>query len=181
MVLKTPQSLASEHQELHAELVAATRSGDKTGFAAQSVARVLHPHFLKEEEYALPPLGLLAKLARGEFPPDKESVLHMTDKLKKDLDHMHSEHKAIGIELHRLMEAAKLEKKTHSFIWLKRLCCTHRQKKKFYILPRCLLENIFDQRREIRETGCCDGHHGCSRSRWKETQSCLSLLLSSLR
>ncbi len=138
MVLKTPQSLASEHQELHAELVAATRSGDKTGFAAQSVARVLHPHFLKEEEYALPPLGLLAKLARGEFPPDKERVLHMTDKLKKDLDHMHSEHKAIGIELHRLMEAAKLEKK-NAFVHLAEKIMLHAQTEEEVLYPASLL------------------------------------------
>jgi hypothetical protein len=40
------------------------KEGGKVGEAAKAVANVLHPHFEKEEEYALPPLGLLSCLAR---------------------------------------------------------------------------------------------------------------------
>ncbi len=138
MKLKTPQSLSSEHQELHAELVAATRAGDKTGSAAQAVARVLHPHFLKEEEYALPPLGLLTELARGKLPPDEETVFAMTDKLRKDLDHMLSEHKAIGIELHRLMEAAKLEKK-NAYVHLAEKIMLHAKTEEEVLYPASIL------------------------------------------
>ena len=41
MALKTPASLKHEHQELHADLVAATKAGGKTGVAAEEVARAL--------------------------------------------------------------------------------------------------------------------------------------------
>jgi hypothetical protein len=111
MSLKTPASLKHEHQELHADLVAATKSGGKTAVAAEAVARALHPHFVKEEEYALPPLGILALLADGKLPPDRDAVIAMTERLRKDLAHMLHEHKAIVIELHKLMEAAKSENK----------------------------------------------------------------------
>lgn len=37
-------------------------AGSKTGEAAKVVANLMHPHFISEEEYALPPLGLLARL-----------------------------------------------------------------------------------------------------------------------
>lgn len=111
MALKTPTSLKHEHQELHADLVAATKAGGKTGAAAEAVARALHPHFVKEEEYALPPLGLLALMADGKLPADRETVITMTEKLRKDLGHMLHEHKAIIIELHKLVEAAKSENK----------------------------------------------------------------------
>jgi hypothetical protein len=67
MIINTPKSLKAEHQELHAELANATKAGGKTGTAAQNVAKALHPHFLKEEEYALPPLGLLQVLAEGRL------------------------------------------------------------------------------------------------------------------
>ena len=68
MALTSPPSLKHEHEELHAELVSGTKAGGKTGAAAQAVARVLHAHFVKEEEYALPPLGLLAMLADSREP-----------------------------------------------------------------------------------------------------------------
>jgi hypothetical protein len=138
MTLKTPPSLTREHQELHAELVAAAKAGGKTGLAAQAVAQVLHPHFVKEEEYAMPPLGLLTVLAKGELPPDKEDVINMTDKLKKDLDHMLYEHKTIVIELHKLMEAAKSEKKTE-YVHLAEKVILHAQTEEEVLYPAAIL------------------------------------------
>ncbi len=111
MTLSAPQSLKQEHAELHAELVAATKAGGRTGSAAQSVAQALHPHFEKEEEYALPPLGLLTQIAKGEVPTDSGAVIAMTDRLKQDIGHMLHEHKAIAVQLHRLMEEARVERK----------------------------------------------------------------------
>ena len=64
MTPRIPESLKWEHEELHAELARATKAGGKTGEAAKAVAGVLHNHFLQEEEFALPPIGLLAALAR---------------------------------------------------------------------------------------------------------------------
>lgn len=40
----------------------------------------MHSHFLKEEDYALPPLGLLGALSEGRFEPAMADVLSMTDK-----------------------------------------------------------------------------------------------------
>jgi len=65
MMLKTPLSLKAEHDELHAQLGQAIEAGGATGEAAAKVAKALHLHFLKEEEYALPPLGLLPALAEA--------------------------------------------------------------------------------------------------------------------
>ena len=58
-----PASLKAEHEQLHAALAKATQESGALGEAARDVARLLHPHFDKEERYAMPPLGLLAKLA----------------------------------------------------------------------------------------------------------------------
>ena len=73
MNINTPQSLKVEHEELHAELAKAKKAGGATGEAAQMVAKVLHPHFLKEEEYALPPLGLLPVPAGDKISPDMKA------------------------------------------------------------------------------------------------------------
>ncbi len=88
MNFKIPKPLEIEHQELHAKLVQATKSGGKTGEAAKAVAKVLHNHFVKEEEFALPPLGLLSILSRGKVETEMKSVLALTDRLKAELPEM---------------------------------------------------------------------------------------------
>jgi hypothetical protein len=108
---KTPQSMKAEHEELHGQLVKATQAGGKTGEAARAVATLLHPHFEKEEKYALPPLGLLPHLAEGKVTPEMEQVLVLTDKLKAELPQMLQEHKAIVVALKTLVDAAKKEGK----------------------------------------------------------------------
>ncbi len=111
MEMNVPKPLKEEHAELHAELVAATRAGGRIGEAAKSVAELLHPHFAKEEAYAMPPLGILTMLSEGRIPSDIPSVIAMTDRLKKDLNHMLHEHKVVIAALHKLMEVAENERK----------------------------------------------------------------------
>ena len=110
MKIKIPQPLKLEHKELHAELVKATRAGGKTGAAAKTVANVLHDHFVKEEEFALPPLGLLPLLARGKIDKEMRGVVAMTDRLKTELPDMLREHRAVVAALKKLIAAAKKEK-----------------------------------------------------------------------
>jgi hypothetical protein len=74
------------------------------------VAKVLHAHFVKEEEFALPPIGLLAALARGEVDEQMRGVLVMTDRLKAELPEMFREHQAVIAALEKLTAAAKQEK-----------------------------------------------------------------------
>ena len=111
MEFKIPKPLKLEHKELHEELVRATKSGGKTAEAAKAVAGLLHPHFVKEEEYALPPLGILSAVAHGKIKPGMEQVVAMTEKLKAELPQMLEEHKAVVAALKKLIAAAKKEKK----------------------------------------------------------------------
>lgn len=66
MELIIPKSVRTEHEELHRELAAATKVAGRVGEAARAVAKLLHPHFVDEEAFALPPLAALAPLMRGE-------------------------------------------------------------------------------------------------------------------
>ncbi len=133
-----PASLKREHEELHAELVAATKAGGRTALAAKAVAQALHPHFAKEEEYAMPPLGLLPGLAAGEVPPDRGGVIAMTDKLKADFGHMLHEHKAVVIALHALMEAAR-EEKRDEYVQLAERLILHAQTEEEVLYPAAIL------------------------------------------
>jgi hypothetical protein len=67
------------------------------------------PAFEREEQIALPPLGLLAPLSRGEASPEMREVLPMTDSLRAELPRMLEEHVAIHAATTRLGEVARAE------------------------------------------------------------------------
>jgi len=102
-----PESMRIEHAEIHDELVRATKMPGPVGDAARDLAKILHPHFVREEEIALPPLGLLAPLARGELTPEMREVLAMTDSLRAELPRMLEEHQAIRAATVRLGDVAR--------------------------------------------------------------------------
>ena len=66
MKFEIPHPLKIEHEELHGILRKATKEPGEIGDSAKAVAEVMHPHFVKEEEYALPLLGMLHDLAQGK-------------------------------------------------------------------------------------------------------------------
>lgn len=101
-----PEAMQAEHHEIHERLVAATKLAGPVGVAARDLATVLHPHFQREEEIALPPLGLLAPLSRGEYDPEMRQVLPMTDSLKAELPRMLEEHAAIHAAALRMQKTA---------------------------------------------------------------------------
>ncbi len=81
----------------------------RTGEAARRVAKIMHPHFLREDEYAIPPLGLLARLAKGQLTPDMAEVLPLLARLKEEMPLMIEEHRAITGALIQLGNAASEE------------------------------------------------------------------------
>jgi hypothetical protein len=121
MNIEIPSAMKSEHDELHADLVKATSSGGETAEAARAVARVLHGHFVGEEEFAMPPLGLLQRLAQGEFSPEMAEVLPMTDRLEAELPKMLAEHASITAALDVLSAAARREQKPEIEAFARRL------------------------------------------------------------
>jgi iron-sulfur cluster repair protein YtfE (RIC family) len=105
--IQIPEAMRLEHMEIHAALVSATKLPGQVGEAARKLAAVLDPHFAREEQIALPPLGLLAPLSRGEFTAAMREVLPLTDALRAELPRMLKEHKAIRNATVRLGKAAK--------------------------------------------------------------------------
>jgi hypothetical protein len=107
--MKAPLSLRREHEELHADLARAGQVPGRIGEAARAVARIMHPHFLREDEYAMPPLNLLARLAKGKVTPDMAEVLPLVARLKEELPLMIEEHRAIMGAVRELAVAAETE------------------------------------------------------------------------
>jgi len=104
-----PHVLRTEHEELHQEMIAATKLGGETGAAAREVVKVLFPHVLLEEEFGIPPLSVLPRLARGEITPDMARVIPLAEMLKIELPRMLDEHKLIVVALQELLQAAAKE------------------------------------------------------------------------
>ncbi len=109
MEFSPPRSLETEHEALHAQLVPLTKLPGKVGDAARLVAERLHEHFVLEEELAVPPLALLAPLARGDVSPAMRSILAKTDRLKTEMPRMLAEHRAIVEALDQLAKAGEEE------------------------------------------------------------------------
>lgn len=106
MKFTIPLPLQHEHEALHEQLRLATKISGEVGEAAKRLAQLMHPHFVKEDQFALPPLGLLAALARGEWHAEMAEVLALTEQLEADLPQMLAEHQGIVAALNTLREAA---------------------------------------------------------------------------
>jgi len=107
MTFDIPAPLKAEHEELHRRLASAIKAPGDVGPAAREVARLLHPHFVREEEFAMPPLALLEPIARGGVTAAMADVLPMTRRLRAELPAMLAEHREIVGALEKLRAAAR--------------------------------------------------------------------------
>jgi hypothetical protein len=109
--VKIPASVRLEHDALHKHLADVSMEPGRVGEAARTLARLMHPHFVREDEYAMPPLGLLTRLARDEVSPDMAEALPLIERLKAEMPLMLEEHRAIKGALQQLEEVAAAQGK----------------------------------------------------------------------
>jgi hypothetical protein len=104
MTLQVPVSLKSGHDAIHAALKRAMREPGRTGEAARRVAQVMDGHMMREEKFALRPLGLLKALGRGETPAELADAALLVKRLRREMPQMVDEHRQIA-ELLRILAA----------------------------------------------------------------------------
>lgn len=104
-----PSSLREEHEEIRRALDRATLEPGRTGQAARALAALMEPHFVKEEELALPPLGILPDLAADRITPGMEAVGALALKLEAELPTMIEEHVEIAAAATALADVARTE------------------------------------------------------------------------
>jgi len=66
-------------------------------------------HFKEEEDFVLPPLGLLPLLTNGKLPEQSKDVIQLCEKLKSQLSHLNVEHQLIKAYMEELMQVANNE------------------------------------------------------------------------
>lgn len=106
---KIPKSLKNGHENLCSELKDIISIGGKIGEKAKILDNIMGSHFLKEEEYALPPLGFLLALAEGDWEIDSKTAIEMSDKLKSKISELKTDHEHILKALHDLKVVADRE------------------------------------------------------------------------
>jgi len=121
MPLGISKAMEEEHEELHAALAKATKMRGKVGEAAKKVAEVLHPHFEKENEIALPVIGVARELAEGKTSPDFPKALELCDKFKAEYEKMLQEHVEIVRTLDALGKVAETYKKKDVLEFVRKL------------------------------------------------------------
>jgi hypothetical protein len=138
--IEIPQSIQVEHGAIHSTLVEATQAAGPVGAAALELAEVLHPHFVREEEIALPPLALLAQLAaRGPIPAAQlAAVRALSDTLAAELPRMLAEHKQIRAAVEKLRAVAQAEQMP-KYVRLAEELALHAQTEEEVLYPTAVL------------------------------------------
>jgi iron-sulfur cluster repair protein YtfE (RIC family) len=107
--IEIPPSIQTEHAAIQANLTEASKVQGQVGNAAKLLADDLRAHLNREEEMALPPLGVLANLANGVTVPDDQIAEAKTasSTLSKELPQLLGEHARLLREIEALRTAAK--------------------------------------------------------------------------
>lgn len=106
---KTPKAIRHGHENLCSELQAIINFRGNIGEKAEFLSHIMYAHFQKEEEYALPPLGLLLALSEGNWQVCSEEGIKMADILQSKLSELKKEHENILEALQGLKIAGEKE------------------------------------------------------------------------
>lgn len=128
----------TEHDRLRRELEKATTVGGETADAAREVLKVLVPHMLLEEEFAIPPVMLLPRLARGELTPEMVKILPKAEMMKAELPRMLADHALIVEALRRLLQAA-LKERHDGYAGFAQKLIVHAQQEEEVFYPASIL------------------------------------------
>ena len=164
MSLKVPSTLKVEHEHLHDDLMAAMAKQGRTGDAARVLARHLQPHVQKEEEFAMPPLGLLAILAQAEgrntvSPDDARTAIAMADRLSSEMPRMLAEHREIVAALRSLITEAQEESHGDVVAFAERLM-QHAQTEEEVLYPATVLIGRYLKAKALVGSDTAAGHPG---------------------
>lgn len=139
---EVPSSIKKEHKYLLDKIRKITLYQDSTGYEALKLYELMQHHFAEEEDYALPPLGILPLLANGKIPEQRKEIIQLCEKLKTNLSHLSAEHQLITAYANELMQAAIKENHPEVIEFEKELQ-KHANTEKEVIFPTAILIGEF--------------------------------------
>jgi hypothetical protein len=105
--LQVPQSIRVQHEQIISRLASLAKRRGSVGAAAQKALVVLKVHYAKEEEFVLPPLGLLPRISRGDISKDMEPAIAMADRTKAALSEFQNDHSQLTSLMNELIEVGR--------------------------------------------------------------------------
>jgi DNA-binding NarL/FixJ family response regulator len=105
--VQIPRALQRERERIGVQLERAAAEGGAVGEAARRVERLLRLHATSEEQFALPPLGLLPMLAAGLVWPEMSQAIAMAANLTSDLPQILEDHASIVVALQAFEDVAQ--------------------------------------------------------------------------
>ena len=108
--LITPESLRVSHDEARAEFLRATTQGGRIAVAATRLSQICLPHFLREEKFVFPILGLLPELTRDSVRSEMAELLPLISNIDAKHDVLDNQHQSIHSAIGALLEASHREK-----------------------------------------------------------------------
>lgn len=109
MIPEIPRAIKRGHENLCTDIKAVIAFGGDVGKQAKLLENTMLPHFQKEEDYALRPLGLLLALSEGSWEFDSEAAITMAETLQSRLSELNDDHKKVLKNLQGLKSAAEKE------------------------------------------------------------------------
>ncbi|MFS8083068.1 MAG: hemerythrin domain-containing protein [Ginsengibacter sp.] len=106
---EVPSSIKETHAYLLAQLHKMLLYKDSSGRVAKKLEELMQHHFKEEEDFILPPLGLLPLLAKGQMPEQSKDVMLLCEKVQTMMDHMSAEHQLIEAYIEELKQASDNE------------------------------------------------------------------------
>lgn len=106
---EVPAQILKDHNYFLDKLKPITAYEDSTGITARELYEVMEFHFKEEEDYVLPPLGILPLLAKGELPEESGKIILLTQKFRENREAILAEHQMIEHFLGKMMAAARSE------------------------------------------------------------------------
>ena len=137
-----PSSLKQQHESLIGKLSEFTSFGDSTARAALKLKDLMQHHFTEEEDYVLPPLGVLPLLASGKLPDDSKRLIELIERLKTNSTHIIAEHQMVKAFVDELMLVAAKEKHPE-IIGFENELYTHAMEEEEIFFPTVLLIGEF--------------------------------------
>lgn len=106
---EVPAQILEDHNYFLEKLKPFTSYEDSTGIAARELYEVMEFHFKEEEDYILPPLGILPLLAKGELPEESGKIVQLIEKFRENREAMLAEHQMIAHFVDEMVTAAGRE------------------------------------------------------------------------
>lgn len=107
--LGTPRSVQLQHEQIVSRLESIAKRDGAARIAAAKAASFLKAHYAKEEEFVLPPLGLLSTILKNPNPADLDRAVAMAERTKAALTELLADHVEITTLMNDLIAAGGQE------------------------------------------------------------------------